>query len=108
MITINGKTYKGNNLTISNNEVYIDGKKADQQDDAKTININIEGNIEAVNVDYCDKIEVVGECGLVSSKNGNIQIKGNVSGDVTNKNGNIICRNVGGDAETKNGDVIHS
>ena len=39
---------------------------------------------------------------------GNIQVKGNVSGDVTNKNGNIVCRDVGGDASTKNGDVIHS
>lgn len=27
MIVINGKSYKGNNLTISNNKVYIDGKE---------------------------------------------------------------------------------
>lgn len=108
MITINGKSFKGNNVSIINNEVIIDGKKANSDDDSKIINISIDGNIESLNVDYCEKIEVVGECESVSSKNGNIAIQGNVSGDVTNKNGNIICRNVGGDASTKNGDVVHS
>lgn len=108
MITINGKTYKGNNLQISGNQVLIDGKRVDQQEDEKVINITVEGNIDTLDVDYCDKLEITGDCGSVTSKNGNIQVKGNVNGDVTNKNGNIVCRNVAGDAETKNGDVIHS
>ena len=108
MVTINGKTYKGNNVSVINNEVFIDGKRADQTEDTKVINITIDGKVETLDVDYCDKLEITGDCGNVSSKNGNIQVKGNVSGDVTNKNGNIVCRDVGGDAETKNGDVIHS
>jgi hypothetical protein len=107
MVTINGKNYKGNNVSVINNEVFIDGKRADQTEDAKVINITIEGSIQELDVDYCDKLEITGDCGSVTSKNGNIQVKGNVSGDVTNKNGNIVCRDVGGDAETKNGDVTH-
>ncbi len=105
MVTINGKTYNGNNLSVVNNKVYIDGKLVDQED-AKVINIHVEGNIETLDVDHCDVLEIKGNCGNVTSKNGNIVVKGDVEGDVTNKNGNIICGNVAGDADTKNGNVI--
>jgi len=108
MIKINGKTYKGNNVSIINGQVIIDGKKADTPEDEKVINITIDGNIKTLDVDYCNKLEMTGDCESVTSKNGNIQVKGNVTGDVNNKNGNIVCRNIGGNAETKNGDVIHS
>ena len=108
MVRVNGKTYRGNNITIINGEVFIDGTKAEELEDEKVINVVVDGNINTLDVDYCDKLEVTGECGSVTSKNGNIQVKGNVGGDVNNKNGNIVCRDVGGNAETKNGDVIHS
>ena len=106
MISINGKTYKGNNVSVINGQVYIDGVKKVASEE-KVINITIEGDINELKVDVCDKLEVTGNCHTVNSTNGNIQVKGNVSGDVTNKNGNIICKEVGGDATTKNGNVIH-
>ncbi len=108
MVTINGKTYKGNNLQISGNQVFIDGKQVGPQEGETTINITVDSNVQTLDVDYCDKLEITGDCGNVTSKNGDIQVKGNVGGDVINKNGNIVCRDVGGDAETKNGNVIHS
>ena len=105
MIKVNGKSYTGNNVSIINNEVFIDGKKAEQSEDTKVINITVDANIEKLDVDYCDKLEINGDCRNVISKNGNLEIKGNVTGDVTNKNGNVICREVGGDVATKNGNV---
>ena len=109
MVKINGKTYKGNNVSMINNKIFIDGKEVtDTDDDSKVINIKIEGNIETLNIDTCDKLDVIGECGIINSKNGNVVINGNVSGDVTNKNGNIVCGNVSGDVDNKNGNIKHS
>jgi hypothetical protein len=108
MVTINGKTYKGNNVSMINNKVFIDGKEVTGDDsDSKVINIKIEGNIETLSIDSCDKLDVIGDCGVVNSKNGNISISGNVNGDVTNKNGNISCGNVSGDVDNKNGNISH-
>ena len=107
MVTVNGKTYKGNNVSISNNKVYIDGKLENQEDE-KVINVVVNGNINTLTIDYCDNLEMVGDCGIVASKNGDVVIKGNVANDVTSKNGNIVCGNVGGNVETKNGNIVHS
>lgn len=51
MVTINGKTYKGNNVSMINNKVFIDGKEVTGDDsDSKVINIKIEGNIETLSI----------------------------------------------------------
>ena len=104
MIIINGKSYSGSNLTISNNKVIIDGVVVGD-DDSKIINIKVEGNINSLIVDNCNKLEIVGDCHNVSSKNGNISIKGNVENNVENKNGNIVAKNIAGNATTKNGNI---
>lgn len=106
MININGKVYSGNNVSVVNNKVIIDGKRVDDEN-SKEIKISVEGNIQSLDVEYCDEIKITGECESVVSKNGNIQVKGNVKGDVTSKNGNIICRDVEGSVETKNGNIVH-
>lgn len=107
MITVNGKTYKGNSISVLNDRVFIDGKEVDDKGNSKTINIKVEGNIDTLEVDYCDELDIKGNCKNVTSKNGNIGIKGDVDGDITSKNGDIICRNVTGSVETKNGDIYH-
>lgn len=110
MITVNGITYHGDNVTIKNNQVWVDGiRQFDGKEiDEKIINITIDSNIENLHIDNCDKIKITGDCGSVVSKNGNIQTKGNVHGDVISKNGNIVCRDVNGNVETKNGNIVHS
>ena len=104
MITINGKTYKGNNIVVSGDCVYIDGKKM-EGDDSKEININVVGDLGSIKVDNCNKLEVRGNCSSVESKNGDVIVGGYVSGDVVSKNGNISCGNVAGNVETKNGNI---
>lgn len=102
-ITINGKTYSGNNISVRNDVVYIDGKIADQakakdgilevhvegtlcnvkSDVSVTVNGNVSGNVESGNYVKC---EVVG--GNVSA--GNYIKCGNVTGSATA--GNYISR----------------
>lgn len=106
MININGKSYSGDNLSVINGVVYIDGNKVDSTDE-KVINISVEGNVDKLEVDSCNSIRVAGDCGTVNSKNGNLSIGGNVGGDVTNKNGNITCSRVGGSVDNKNGNISY-
>ena len=109
MVTINGKNYKGKNVSIINNKVYIDGKEATIEDnDSKEIKISIEGDIHTLDVDYCEEINISGSCAFATSKNGNFIINGEVRGNVESKNGNIICKGVLGDVNTKNGNIIQN
>ena len=106
-IIINGKKYEGQNLSIINNRVIIDGKDVtDKDDDSKVINIHCESDINSIEVDNCNKLEVLGDAGHITTTNGNVIIGGNVSGDVKTTNGNVKCENINGSVSTKNGNVI--
>ncbi len=102
-VTINGKTYSGNNIVVSNNKVIVDGK--DITPDSKQININVEGNITDLKVDCCDKISIKGNVGSANSSSGDISIDGNVSGGVQTMSGDIKCGNIGGSVSTMSGDI---
>jgi hypothetical protein len=105
VFTINGKTIisNSNNISIINNKIIIDGK--DVTPDAKTINIEITGDVDKVEVDCCERLSILGNCNSVSSHNGSVDIGGFVNGSVTTHNGNIDCQNVGGSVKTHNGDI---
>lgn len=107
VVIINGKTYgsETGSVSIINGKVIIDGK--DMTPDSKEINVTINGNVETLNVDTANKIQVIGSCGSLVSHNGEINIDGNVSGNVENRNGNIDCMNVGGNVSTRNGNIKH-
>jgi hypothetical protein len=84
-ITVNGKTYKGNDVYVRNNEIYIDGKMVDK---ATTIQITINGNV-----------------GEIDNGTGDITINGNVTGNISNDVGDIKCGNVGGNVSNDVGDI---
>lgn len=93
-ITVNGKTYTGNNISINNNQVIIDGVVQGDLEEDKKIEIKILCNVEKI------------------VSNESIHIKGNVNGNIeagTSVNcddikGNaragtsINCDDIGGDA----------
>lgn len=107
-IQINGKTIisNGGSISISNGKITIDGKIVDFED-AKEINIEINGSLDALDVDSCNKINISGSCVSVKTHNGSVDIGGNVTQDVTTHNGNIECGNVGGNVSTRNGNIKH-
>lgn len=102
-ITINGKTYTGNSIIISNNEVYIDGERADSE--GKQINISVQGDIEKLHVDACSLIKVAGDVGIASSVSGDIDIQGNVSGNASTTSGDIEAHTIHGGASSVSGDI---
>lgn len=102
MIKINGVIFEGNNLTIRNNQIIIDGKTQNIND--KVINIVVEGDIKTLDVGSCDKIEVKGNVGVLKSMSGNIEC-GDVSDSVTSSSGDISAKSIGGNVTTSSGDV---
>jgi hypothetical protein len=102
-ITINGVTYQGGNSVVAiGNRVLIDGK--DVTPDAKIINITVDGDLDSVSADCCQKIIVNGNAKSVNTQSGDIECK-DVTGSVKTMSGDVEAGNVGGDISTMSGDV---
>lgn len=102
-ITINGKNYSGNNISITNGKVIING--TDVTPDSKTIEIKVNGNIEKLDVDACDKITITGNVSNVKTMSADVDISGDVTGSVQTMSGDVHCSNVGGSISTMSGDI---
>jgi len=100
---INGMNFNGNTITISNNKVIVNGQ--DVTPDAKEINITVEGNIEKIEAEYCNKINVTGEVGNIKTMSGDIEINGNVKGSIQTMSGSVGCRDVSGSISSMSGNI---
>ena len=95
---------EGNNVSIINNKIFVDGKEIETEE--KVINIIVEGNLDKLEVDCCNSIKVNGITKDIEVSNGNIAISGDVKGNVNNVNGNIIAKVINGNCKTINGDIL--
>lgn len=103
MIQINGKVYQGNSISIKNGNIIIDGNKVET--DEKQISISVDGNIESIDADCCERIEVTGNSGKISTMSGDVRIGGDVNGSIKTMSGDVRCGNVTGSVDTLSGDV---
>lgn len=104
-VIINGKSYSGNNITVINNKVIVDGKDATPE--GKEINIVVEGNISDLNVDACNRVTVTGSVKKITTMSGDVEITGDVDGDINTMSGNVDCNMVGGSVSSMSGNVKH-
>lgn len=88
-IVINGATYSGQNVTITDGDVFIDGKKVNSKD-AKVINITVHGDV-----------------GKIDTQSADVTVNGTVKGDVETMSGDVTAGKIEGDAETMSGDITH-
>ena len=102
MVIINDVSYAGRSVIIRNGKVIIDGQ--DVTPSGKEINIRVEGNIDSLRVDYCEKIDVTGSVGSLNSVAANVSC-GDVSGGIETTSGDITCKNVNGNINTTSGDI---
>ena len=96
-VTVNGKTIKvkGNNISIINDQIIVDGKVLDESMDYKNITIIVEGDCNKL--DAAGDVTVKGNCGSVDCS-GSCTIHGNVAGNV-DASGSVTCGDVGGDID---------
>lgn len=104
-IVINNNSYSGNNIVIKNGRVIVDGK--DVTPEGKEINIVVEGNIEKLSVDACDKLSVNGNVGSIETKSGDVDVTGNVNGNIQTMSGDVDCGDITGSIKTMSGDIKH-
>ena len=102
MIKINCVSYQGNNISINNGVVIINGKEI--KSDEKIVNIKIEGNIENLTVNACDKLNVSGNVYTLESISGDVNC-GDVTGNVRTVSGDVCCKQVNGNVNTISGDI---
>lgn len=93
-IQINGKTYVGNNIQISNNKVIIDGV-VQESGASGVVEVNVTGDIGS--------LKVTGSATVNGNVKGSVDAGGsvkcgNVSGDV-DAGGSVNCGSVGGDVD---------
>lgn len=106
VMTINGKPYAGNNVTIVNDEVYIDDVKQDAIE-SKVINITINGNADNVSTVSGD-IVIKGNAGnTVTSTSGDIEIYGDVEGSVNTISGDVEAKIISGSVSSISGNIKH-
>jgi hypothetical protein len=104
-VIINGKTYVGNSISVTNGKVIVDGKNVTPE--SKEINIKVEGNIQELKVDACDKIEVAGNVSNIHTQSGDVEVTGDVTGNIQTMSGDVDCANVGGSISSMSGDIKH-
>jgi len=101
-ININGTKYQGSTVIVNGNRITVNGK--DVTPDTKIINILVEGDINEVTADFCEKIMVTGNAKSVRTTSGDI-VCHDVQGNVQTVSGDVECGNIGGSVATTSGDV---
>lgn len=91
-VTINGVTrfIKGGNVSIINNQIYVDNKPYNIEglnQDSNVVEIKIEGNVESVRTSA--NISVKGNVNQKILADGNVNIQGDVTGNIE-ADGNVI------------------
>ena len=105
MIKIDNISYSGRSISISRNKIIIDGKDVtENHKDSKNITISVAGDLESLDVDYCDKIEIAGNVGKARTGSGDINCASITNGAQTGS-GDIECESITGDVQTGSGDV---
>lgn len=101
--TINGKTYRGRNIQISNGRITIDGQDQGAETSV-TIDVQINGHVEHLELEAGTvKAETAGTIKTVS---GDVMC-GNVAGPVSTVSGDVEAGAVSGPVSTVSGDVCH-
>lgn len=100
-ITINGVTYSGNNISINNGKMTIDGVDASNIPD-NVMTIKVEGILNSLT---CDK-----SVNVNGTIQGNIEAKGSVNCDDVkgnvNAGGSVNCDDIGGNVNA-GGSINH-
>ena len=103
-IIINDQTVIGRSISVINGKVIVDGKEISVKDDAKVINISVQGDVDSIDADVCRTIEVTGAVNSIKTTSGDVSC-GDVAGDVTSTSGDVQAQNIKGSVRTVSGDV---
>lgn len=99
---INNIQIAGRSLTIKDNKIFIDGKKIDTEE--KQIYVSVEGNVDKIDIGYCNELIISGEVKEIYSSAADIKCQ-NVKGNIETASGDVECKDITGNVSTMSGDV---
>ncbi|CAH1598516.1 conserved hypothetical protein [Vibrio jasicida] len=102
-ITINGHSYKGTNIDVSDSEIRIDGKKI-QLGKSIQIQIEVHGNIETLST-TSGVVIISGNVESLNTTSGNVKTK-SVFGGVTSVSGSVNAGTIHGGVKTYSGQIM--
>lgn len=99
-----GMELSGNNITIKNGKVIVDGVEMNNDERVFIGRISIKGNVQNLVIDSSD-VTVNGNVETFSGKSGKVIINGSVNGNVTTSSGSVLVSGDAKDIFTKSGNV---
>jgi hypothetical protein len=102
-IVIDGREFRGSNVSISNGKVTIDGVIQDGELSG-TINVEVHGDVQVLE-NQAGNI-TAHNVGEISTGSGDIKC-GYVEGNIRTGSGDVVCGDVNGNIRTGSGDVTH-
>ena len=102
-IVIDGREFKGSNVSIINGKVTVDGIVQDGEL-VGSINVEIHGDVNSI--DNQSGNVTAHNVGEVNTGSGDVKC-GDVSGSIRTGSGDVDCGSVGGNIRTGSGDVCH-
>lgn len=103
-VTIDGRTFTGSTITISDDRVFVDGVQQDGSLSGQ-ITVTVDGNADSVET-ASGKVVISGSAGRVKTMSGDVEC-GAVTGDVGTMSGDVTCGPVSGNVKTMSGDIRH-
>jgi len=101
-ININGVHITGRSIKIKGGRVAVDG--ADVTPAAKDIRVEVVGHVDAIDVDECASMTIIGGAGKVTTMSGDINC-GDVAGSIKTMSGDVVCGKVAGGVSSMSGDI---
>lgn len=101
-IVIDGREFTGNNITIRDNKVVVDGVEQSGEL-VGDIKIDVHGDVASLNAGSGD-VTISGSCGPVSTMSGDVHC-GDVTGNIKTMSGDVTCGSVQGGVSTMSGNI---
>jgi len=101
-ITINGKTYTGNDVSINNGQVIIDGVVQEEIKE-HVIHVVVNGGIDSISMGSGSV--TANTVGSVKTGSGDVECD-DIRGDVKTGSGSVRCKQISGNVKTGSGNVI--
>jgi hypothetical protein len=101
-VVIDGKEFRGNNVSIINGKVTVDGIKQDGEL-VGDINIVVHGDVERI--ENSSGVVKANNVGNIKTQSGDVECSA-VSGSVQTMSGDVTCGDIKGSVSTMSGDII--
>lgn len=102
-VSINGRQFAGRNIIVDGDVVVVDGE-VQEGIETQRLSIEIHGDVERVETEHGD-VEAKHITGSVKTMSGDVNVSGNIGGDVSTMSGDVHATHIGGGISTMSGDI---